>query len=86
MYADTRSQVYRGVAAETPQTDAAVAAPPGRSSPTQGSPAITYFFASSGGTTENIENSFLGSAPRAVAARRGRPLRPRARLRTGSSA
>jgi stage II sporulation protein D len=28
-----------------------------------GKPAITYFFASSGGMTENIENSFLGSQP-----------------------
>src|SRR5271167_2844869 len=63
VYADTRSQVYRGVAAETPQTNAAVAATAGQVVVYNGSPAITYFFASSGGMTENIENSFIGSAP-----------------------
>ncbi len=63
VYADTRSQVYRGVAAQTPQTDAAVAATAGQIVTYQGRPAITYFFASSGGRTENIENSFVGSQP-----------------------
>jgi stage II sporulation protein D len=63
VYADTRSQVYRGVAAQTPQTDAAVAATAGQIVTYQGRPAITYFFASSGGRTENVENSFLGSQP-----------------------
>ena len=28
-----------------------------------GQPAITYFFASSGGHTENIEDAFFGAAP-----------------------
>jgi hypothetical protein len=28
-----------------------------------GAPAITYFFASSGGRTENVENAFAGAAP-----------------------
>ncbi len=63
VYADTRSQVYRGVAAQTPQTDAAVAATSGQIVTYQGQPATTYFFASSGGRTENIEDSFIGSAP-----------------------
>lgn len=63
VYADTRSQVYRGVAAQTPQTDAAVAATAGQIVTYRGRPAITYFFASSGGRTENVENSFLGSEP-----------------------
>jgi stage II sporulation protein D len=63
VYADARSQVYRGVAAQTPQTDAAVAATAGQIVTYQGRPAITYFFASSGGRTENVENSFLGSEP-----------------------
>ncbi len=63
VYADTRSQVYRGVAAETPQTDAAVAATAGQIVTYQGRPAITYFFASSGGRTENVESAFLGSSP-----------------------
>ncbi len=63
VYADTRSQVYRGVAAQTPQTDAAVAATAGQIVTYAGKPAITYFFASSGGRTENVENVFLGSEP-----------------------
>ncbi len=63
VYADTRSQVYRGVAAQTPQTDAAVAATTGQIVTYAGRPAITYFFASSGGRTENVENAFPGSEP-----------------------
>jgi SpoIID/LytB domain protein len=63
VYADTRSQVYRGVAAQTPQTDAAVAATAGQIVTYAGQPAITYFFASSGGRTENVENAFPGSEP-----------------------
>jgi stage II sporulation protein D len=63
VYADTRSQVYRGVAAETLQTDAAIAATAGQVLTYEGIPAITYFFASSGGRTENVENAFPGSQP-----------------------
>jgi SpoIID/LytB domain protein len=63
VYADTRSQVYRGVAAETPQTDTAIAATAGQILNYEGRPAITYFFASSGGRTENVENAFPGSQP-----------------------
>jgi stage II sporulation protein D len=63
VYADTRSQVYRGVAAQTPQTDAAVAATAGQIVTYAGRPATTYFFASSGGRTENVENAFPGSEP-----------------------
>jgi SpoIID/LytB domain protein len=63
VYADTRSQVYVGVAAETAQTNAAVAATAGQIVLYAGQPATTYFFASSGGITESIENSFLGSQP-----------------------
>jgi stage II sporulation protein D len=61
VYADTRSQVYRGPAAYTPETDAAVAATAGQVVAYAGRPAITYFFASSGGRTENVENAFGGS-------------------------
>src|SRR5580704_5330410 len=60
VYSDTRSQMYRGVAAETAATNAAVAATAGQIVTYGGRPAITYYFASSGGMTENIENSFLG--------------------------
>jgi stage II sporulation protein D len=61
LYSDTRSQMYRGVAAETPATDAAVAATSGQIVTYNGTPAATFFFASSGGHTENIENVWLGS-------------------------
>jgi stage II sporulation protein D len=63
VYSDTRSQVYRGKAAYTPQTDAAVAATAGQIVAYAGQPVITYFFASSGGRTENVENAWPGSAP-----------------------
>ena len=63
VYADTRSQEYGGVAAETPSTDAAVAATRGQVVTYDGSPVITYFSSSSGGHTENVENVFAGSAP-----------------------
>jgi SpoIID/LytB domain protein len=63
VYADTRSQVYRGAAAYTPESDAAVAATAGQVVSYAGSPAITYFFASSGGRTETVENAFSGSLP-----------------------
>ncbi len=61
VYSDTRSQVYRGAAAETPQTNAAVRATSGQIVLYGGKPAATYFFASSGGMTENIEDAFIGS-------------------------
>lgn len=62
-YADTRSQMYRGVSAETPATTAAVRATSGRVVTYQGKPVTTYFFSTSGGRTENIENSFVGAQP-----------------------
>ena len=63
VYADTRSQVYRGVAAETAQTNAAIAATTGQVVTYAGQPAITFFFASSGGMTEDVQNGFPGSEP-----------------------
>ncbi len=63
VYADTRSQVYRGPAAETAQTNAAVRATSGQIVLYNGRPAATYFFASSGGMTENIEDAFIGATP-----------------------
>ena len=51
------------MAAQTPQTDAAVADTAGQIVTYAGRPAITYFFASSGGRTENVENVFPGSEP-----------------------
>jgi stage II sporulation protein D len=63
VYADTRSQMYVGVAAETAATNAAVAATAGQVVEYDGRPAVTYYFASSGGMTENIEDSFIGAEP-----------------------
>jgi stage II sporulation protein D len=63
VYTDDRSQVYRGKAAETSRTNAAVAATAGQIVTYGGQPAITYFFASSGGHTESVQDSFIGSTP-----------------------
>ena len=62
VYSDTRSQVYAGTAAETAATNAAVAATAGQIVTYAGRPAITYFFASSGGMTESAQDGFPGSA------------------------
>jgi stage II sporulation protein D len=62
-YADTRSQMYGGVSAETSATDAAVAATRGQVVTYQGRPVTTYFFSTSGGRTEDIEDSVLGGSP-----------------------
>jgi stage II sporulation protein D len=63
-YQDTRSQVYGGVGAERPSTDLAVQSTAGRVVTLDGTPVTTFFFSTSGGRTENIENSFVGSQPR----------------------
>jgi stage II sporulation protein D len=63
-YPDTRSQVYRGVTGERPSTNAAVSATAGEVVTYDGAVAVTYFFSTSGGHTENIENSFVGAAPK----------------------
>jgi stage II sporulation protein D len=63
VYADARSQVYRGAAAETAQTNAAVALTAGQIVTYAGAPAITYFFADSGGMTEDVQNAWPGSEP-----------------------
>lgn len=63
VYADTRSQMYLGKAAETTRTNEAVAATANQIVTYDGRPAITYFFASSGGHTESVQNAFSGSAP-----------------------
>ncbi|HEY2768421.1 MAG TPA: SpoIID/LytB domain-containing protein [Solirubrobacteraceae bacterium] len=63
VYADTRSQLYLGARAQTAQTNAAVAATAGQIVTYAGHPAITYFFASSGGATEDVQNGFPGAEP-----------------------
>jgi stage II sporulation protein D len=62
VYADSRSQVYRGAAAESPTTNAAVSATAGQILLYEGRPAVSYFFASSGGMTESVQYAFPGSA------------------------
>jgi stage II sporulation protein D len=62
-YPDTRSQVYGGIAEEAATVDAAVAATAGELVTYQGQPAVTYFFSTSGGKTEDVENTPLGNAP-----------------------
>jgi stage II sporulation protein D len=59
-YADTRSQVYGGAGAETPATNQAVAETAGQVVTYQGVPVVTYFFSTSGGRTEDVQNAFGG--------------------------
>jgi stage II sporulation protein D len=63
LYPDTRSQVYRGVTAEDPATDAAIAATSGEVVTYDGEIARTFFHSSSGGRTENVENVFVAPLP-----------------------
>src|SRR3712207_9131187 len=60
---DTRSQVYRGVVGEVASTNAAVRATANEIVTYAGRPIVTYYFSTSGGRTENVENSFLGAVP-----------------------
>jgi stage II sporulation protein D len=63
VYADTRSQQYGGVSAETASTDKATAATAGQVVTYNGKPVITYFFDTSGGATEDVQYGFPGSSP-----------------------
>jgi stage II sporulation protein D len=62
-YADTRSQVYGGASAETTRSNQAVAETALQVVLYQGKVAETFFFSTSGGHTENNENSFIGGTP-----------------------
>jgi stage II sporulation protein D len=62
-YADTRSQMYTGMARETPGTNAAVNDTSGQIVQYGEGVATTYYFSTSGGETENIENVFIGHSP-----------------------
>jgi stage II sporulation protein D len=64
LYPDTRSQVYGGVAAEVASTNQAIAETRGEVVTYQGVPVVTYFFSTSGGRTEDVENTPLGNEPR----------------------
>jgi stage II sporulation protein D len=60
-YPDTRSQVYGGAGVETAATNAAAQDTAGQLVTYQGTPVPTYFFSTSGGRTENVENTALGT-------------------------
>jgi stage II sporulation protein D len=62
-YPDTRSQVYRGMDGEDPRSSNAVEDTHLEVVVYNGQVATTYFFSSSGGRTENIENVWPGSPP-----------------------
>jgi len=70
-YDDTRSQVYGGASAETAKSNAAVDATAGQVVMYAGKVAQTFFFSTSGGHTENNENSSLGFGQPAIPYLRG---------------
>jgi stage II sporulation protein D len=59
-YADTRSQVYGGIGAETASSNQAVDETSGQVVTYNGVPVTTYFFSTSGGRTEDVENVWGG--------------------------
>src|ERR687886_1040001 len=63
LYPDTRSQVYRGVAGETPETNAAVQATAGQVVLYAGRVAKTFFFSTSGGRTMSAADAWGTSIP-----------------------
>jgi stage II sporulation protein D len=71
LYDDTRSQAYGGVAAETAKTDQAVSSTRLQVVLYAGNVAQTFFFSTSGGHTENNENSSLGFGQPAIPYLRG---------------
>jgi stage II sporulation protein D len=62
LYADTRSQVYKGLESEYSTSNAAATATRGQVVEYQGKIAETLFSACSGGHTESIQNVFGGTA------------------------
>jgi stage II sporulation protein D len=63
-YPDTRSQVYGGASAEQPSTNLAADETAGQLVTYEGTPVPTYFFSTSGGRTEDVENTSLGTEPK----------------------
>ncbi len=60
VYSDTRSQMYGGLVAETPKTDAAVAATANQVLTYKNRVVTAFFFSSSGGRTANVEDIWSG--------------------------
>jgi stage II sporulation protein D len=71
VFDDTRSQAYGGVGAETAKTDQAVGSTHLQVVLYRGKVAQTFFFSTSGGHTENNENSSLGFGQPAIPYLRG---------------
>lgn len=63
-YPDTRSQVYGGRDAEVRSATAAIRATKGQLVTHGGEPVTTFFFSTSGGRTEDVENTTLGVEPK----------------------
>ncbi len=63
LYSDTRSQLYRGIAAEVDSTTAAVDATAGQVVLYNGKVASTYYFSTSGGRTAAIQDVWPASPP-----------------------
>jgi stage II sporulation protein D len=63
LYPDTRSQVYGGIAAESPSSTEAVTETAGEVVLYKGDLADTYFFSSSGGKTANVQDVWPTSKP-----------------------
>jgi stage II sporulation protein D len=64
LYPDTRSQMYRGASGEAFSTNSATQATAGQAVAVGGHPVITYYFSTSGGKTEDVQNVFFGSLAR----------------------
>ena len=62
VYPDVRSQMYGGVAGETSRTDAAISATAGEAVTYHGTIVQAFFFSSSGGHTESINDAWGGPA------------------------
>lgn len=63
LYADVRSQVYKGVPGESATTDRAVLETSGQILTYQGAPARTFYFSSSGGRTASAADVFGSDVP-----------------------
>ncbi len=63
-YPDTRSQMYTGVNGEHPRSNQAAKETSGLVALHRGKVATTFFFSTSGGRTENVENVFYGGSPK----------------------
>ena len=87
LYADPRSQMYYGVAAESPATTAAVKATKGEVLTYGGKVATTFYYSSSGGRTASSEDVFgldaaLSPVPPRPVGRAARPTTAGSRARS----